>query len=365
MRILTRYVFREFCAPLAYCLTGFISIYVLFELFGSLSRLMAAKPGFQKSVEYMVGYIAPYFEWIAPACLMLATLYTMWSFCRHSELIAMRASGIGFFAIVKPLLVAAALMAVFVAWVNESYVPRRAQWAKQFRAARFEEDKMERSEGLVYHNSEAGRTWTVGMVMTPDAHALEDVTVDVRGKGGKPSMEIKARRVEYMDGQWLFVSPNVALRDEKGEEIMSPPSDLEKLTIRTFPGFNEDPDDFLLQNREWAFCSVADKLRYLKTHPSIPADTRRDYEYDIYSKIVSPLACIIITLFAIPAGVATGRQSVFKGIMGALGMFFAFYGLSILFMIFAKRGLCPPLIAAVLPDIVFFGIGGYLFWRQR
>ena len=147
---------------------------------------------------------------------------------------------------------------------------------------------------------------------------------------------------------------------------MPPPaSDLDKLTIRTFPGFNEDPYDFLLQNREWAFCSVADKLRYMKTHPAISPETRRDYEYDIYSKIVSPLACIIITLFAIPAGVATGRQSVFKGIVGALGMFFAFYGLSILFMILAKRGLCPPLIAAVLPDIVFFGIGGYLFWRQR
>ena len=104
MKILTRYILREFCVPLVYCLTGFLSIYVLFELFGSFSRLMAAKPGFWKTVSYFAGYLAPYFEWIAPACLMLATLYTMWSFCRHSELIAMRASGIGFFAIVKPLL---------------------------------------------------------------------------------------------------------------------------------------------------------------------------------------------------------------------------------------------------------------------
>ena len=53
-----------------------------------------------------------------------------------------------------------------------------------------------------------------------------------------------------------------------------PASDLDKLTIRTFPGFNEDPYDFLLQNREWAFCSVADKLRYLKTHPAISPETK-------------------------------------------------------------------------------------------
>ena len=74
MRILTRYVFREFCVPLAYCLAGFISIYVLFELFGSFSRLMKAKPDFGTVVLYFASYLAPYFKYVAPTCLMLATL---------------------------------------------------------------------------------------------------------------------------------------------------------------------------------------------------------------------------------------------------------------------------------------------------
>ena len=117
MKILTRYILREFCVPLFYCLTGFISIYVLFELFGSFSKLMAAKPGFVASVTYFAGYFAPFFQWMAPACLMLATLYTMWRFCRNSEIVAMRASGIGFFTIVKPVLAMSVLMACAVAWV--------------------------------------------------------------------------------------------------------------------------------------------------------------------------------------------------------------------------------------------------------
>ena len=174
MRILFRYVFREFCIPLAYCLTGFLSIYVLFELFGVFNRMMEAKPGGAKIVLYFAGYIAPYFEWLAPACLMLAALYTMWSFCRHSELIAMRASGVGFFAIVRPMLVVAVLMAVFVGWVNEAFVPRYGQWAKQFRAARFKASQMEREDNIVYHNVGASRTWNVGAAMTDDASVLEE-----------------------------------------------------------------------------------------------------------------------------------------------------------------------------------------------
>ena len=43
MKILTRYVLREFLVPLAYCLVGFLSIYVLFQLFGSFSRIAEAK----------------------------------------------------------------------------------------------------------------------------------------------------------------------------------------------------------------------------------------------------------------------------------------------------------------------------------
>ena len=34
-------------------------------------------------------------------------------------------------------------------------------------------------------------------------------------------------------------------------------------------------------------------------------------------------------------------------------------------MILAKKGLCPPLVAAALPDVVFFFIGLRMFWRQR
>jgi len=365
MKILTRYVLREFCVPLFYCMTGFVSIYLLFELFGSFSRLMDAKPGFGTACAYLAGYLAPYFEWMAPACLMLATLYTMWNFCRHSELIAMRASGIGFFTIVKPLLFAAALMAIFVGWVNECYVPRYGQWAKQFRAARFKADEMERTGDLVYHNSAKNRTWRVGLVVAEDASILEEVSISINSPLGVREQTIKSPRAECLDGVWYLSHPEVAYYNDKGEEMASPTPELDKLTMRPFPAFDERPSDFILQNRDWSYCSTSERLRYLKTHPALTPEARRDRSYDLWAQIMAPLACIVITLFAIPAGIATGRQSVFWGIVGALGMFFSFYALTIICMALSRWGVLPPLLAAILPDMVFFGIGCRLFWKQR
>ena len=365
MKILTRYVFREFLVPLFYCLCGFASIYVLFELFGSFSRMSEAKPPFVEIVRYFCAYLAPFFQYLAPAALMLATLYTMWTFCRHSEIIAMRANGIGFFTIVKPLLFVAFAMACFVAWVNESYVPRYAQWAKQLRNARFDMDKVEKADNIVFRNAKADRTWTVDVVTDLAGEHLKDVRVTVDREEGARLMNVTADKADYLDGEWWFTNASVQHFDAQGREVASPTPELDALKFRPFPQFKERPGDFLAQNRDWAYNSVGDRIRYIHQHPDLTEKMVRKYRYDIWAQLMAPWACLVITLFAIPAGIASGRQSVFKGIVGALVMFFAFYALVIGGMVGADIGLVPPVPAAVFPHIVFFCLGVWLFRRQR
>ena len=365
MRILFRYVFREFCVPLAYSLAGFMSIYVLFELFGVFNRLMESFPGWWTCVLYFAGYLSPYFKWLAPACLMLAALYTMWSFCRHSELIAMRASGIGFLSIVRPMLVVAVLMAAFVGWVGESFVPRYAQWSRQMRSTKFNLADLSREDNIVYHNVRESRTWNIGAAMDDSASVLEDVTISENWPGGGRKRTIKASRVEHLDGEWWLKDVSSFHFDANGREIPSPVPELEALTFRPFPEFTEQPRDFLLQNTNPEFFSTGDRIRFLDTHPNMARKFRKEMECELWTQIAAPFACIVITLFAIPAGVATGRQSVFKGIVAALAMFFAFYALSVGCMVLSRVGYMNACLAAFLPDAVFLAIGVFLFHRQR
>lgn len=366
MRILTRYVLREFLVPLFYCLTGFVSIYVLFDLFGSFSRMRTAGISVSDALLYFCGYLAPYFHYIVPAALMLATLYTMWCFCRHSEITAMRASGVSFLAIVKPLLAVAFVLSLAVAWVNESFVPRRAHWAAQMKTVQFDQEAFAKADNIVFRNAPAGRTWNVNSILDDDGEHLADVRVTVdRPNGGARCMSVTAGRADYLDGEWWFTDPHVQHYDSLGQEIATPVPELDALRFRCFAEFQETPSDFMTQNRPWKFNSVRDRFRYLRTHPEISAADRNDRLYDTWAQIMAPLACIIITLFAIPAGIASGRQSVFKGILGALGLYFAFYGFTIAMMIVAKNGWCPPVPAAVAPAVVFLALGVRSFVKQR
>jgi len=365
MRILTRYVLREFLVPLGYCLAGFMGIYVLFELFNSASRLLEARPPALTVVVYFLGYISPYFEWLIPAALMLAALYTMWNFCRHSEVTAMRANGIGFLMIVRPLLSVAALATIAVALLNEFYAPGASEWALSLRESRFKPEDALAKENVVFYNPPAGRIWHVGRMSPDNPNVLESVRLSFSRPDGHSDLSIMCRRAEYLDGVWWLFYPGYKYFDEFSLPIENPHPGLAALSIRSFPEFDETPRDFLLENKLWEFYTTRDMLRHLKTHPSLDARERASKRYDIGARLIAPFSCLVITLFAIPAGVVTGRQSVFKGVVSAIAMFFGFYATTILCMWLAKSAWLPVPIAVAFPNLAFLAAGLVLFHRQR
>jgi len=365
MRILSRHVLQEFLPPLAYCLTGFVSIYVLFDLFGSFARMMDSKISVADAALYFCGYLAPFFHYLVPAALMLATLYTMWTMCRHSEIVAMRASGVSFLAIARPVVTVAFLMAALVAFVNEWFVPRYAQWAVQMKNERFNREKIAKADNIVYRNTRHHRTWNVDRLLASDGSSLGGVRVTLDRPGGARLATVTADRADCLDGEWWFSAPHVQHYDDAGREIATPTPELDSLPLRCFGEFRERPADFMMQNRPWRFNSTRDRFRYIRTHPDLTEKRRDDLAYDAWAQLVSPFACVIITLFAIPAGIASGRQSIFRGVLGALGMFFAFYGVTIGCMAVAKAGLCPPVPCAIFPDLLFLALGVRAFLKHR
>lgn len=365
MRILTRYVLREFLVPLTYCLCGFLGIYIVFELFQSFNRILEVKPSFIDVASYFAGYVSPYLEWLIPAALMLGTLYTMWNFCRHSEITAMRASGIGFLAIVLPLLAVAGAMGLAVAAINEFYAPWASERAREYRESRFKAQPQKTYEHIPYYNQPARRVWRINRMSSENQNLLEGVRVSFDRPDGSRLLDITSRKAEYLDGMWWFFYPQYQYFDELNNPVEHPYPDLATMPLRAFPELDETPRDFMLMNKSWEYYSGRDMIHYLKTHPHLTREEVAAKTFDIHAHLAAPFSCLIITLFAIPAGVATGRQSVFKGVIIAIAMFFGFYAVSLSCMVLAKNSLMPPALGAWFANVGFLAAGLVLFHRQR
>lgn len=365
MRILTRYVLYEFLVPLAYCLATFLGLYVLIELFDVFGKMIAAKPPLGMAITYFGGFVAPFLEWVLTASLLLASLYTLWQLCRHNEVMAMRASGLGFGAIVAPMLAVSLILALLCAANSEFYAPHAAEQMKRIQRSQFKTLPPDIREAMHYYNRNAHRVWSIDHLNADNPSVLEGVRITIERPDGSREVDIRAKRAEYLDGMWWLFYPQYSYSDALNQPIPSPAPALSNLPLRAMPQLTETPTDFINESKDWMFFSVRDMLRYLKAHPGLDHAEVMSKRYDIHYRLAAPWSCVVITLFAIPAGVATGRQSVFKGVLMAIALFFGFYAAVNGCMILAKRDFIAPWLGAWLPNLAFMTAGLALFFRQR
>ena len=374
MRIITRHLLRAFLGPLLLCFVCFNALFVVFDLFGQVSKFIDIKAGVADVLGYYGGLLSTYSHWFIPASCLLATLYTMWQLSRHSELTALRASGISFTRLTAPFL-AVALCATGLSYLNlEIIAPVQGVRAEQFKDNAMPDGSNKRLKSKMnYADPATGDNWTFELADLSDERAMSKPTGRVVVKrtlaDGSHRM-FRTRRAEYLDGAWWFWDPrefHYTIDDLGGgapdeDDTPSPAGRTAPPSLPTpMRELTTSPRDIVMESRDWSMLSSSDMRRLLALRNSTAAEPGNWYEY--YFRLVAPWACVVITLFAIPAGISTGRQSMIKGVILALGSFFGFYALTLGMGFLGNQNLISPPLAAVFPSLVFLAIGAVSFRR--
>ncbi len=363
MRLITRYLLREFLGPLVACMVVFNTIFLVFDLFDHVSSFFVAKLPLVAVLRYYFGLICAYSQWFTPASLMLATLYTMWQLSRNSEIIAMRASGISFKRLAAPFLVVSVFVALGTAAVAEFVTPEASAWSLRLKENNFDLASSSRDMRYryPYYNPYGRRMWLFDEinVATVDSvsHIRRRVTVTKELPGGLNEWSIKAEQADYLDGAWWFTKPRRTWYDSNGVALPSSEAPLGALTLVRMSEFDETPGDIVAEARDWEMGSVREMLRALE-RATVPEPEKW---FDVHYRFASPWACVVITLFAVPAGLSTARQSVLRGVFLALAVFFGFYALTHFGMFLGKQGVLAPWLAAWAPNIICFSASIVLY----
>lgn len=366
MKILDRYILRTLLVPVGYCLFTFSALFVVWDLFNELARFLDSKTPPAMIALYYGALILPSLEYLVPASLMLGTLYALWHLTRSNELMAIQASGIGFHRIITPCLCTALAATIALAAVKETVGVKAFVWTKEYRRARFKTTTEEIVEQLTYYDTRSHRLWLVEQFAPDRPGVLNGVKVTQERPDGTRVRDVHATKAEWLDGTWWFYDPRIQNYDAEDNPVGEPvPAAVGPHAVREMPDITEAPDVFVRAVREWLFLNTWDMIRYLRDHPDISRTAARQKRFDIHSRLAMPWACLIATLFSIPAGAKSGRQSPLTSIFLAVGFFFAFYALTQVGLVLGKSGALPPWLGAWLSNIVFFVSGIAMIIRLR
>src|SRR5215467_8502889 len=136
MRLLDRYLLREFLIPLGYCLCGFLILWIFFDLFAEMNTFQSKKLHGGDIAQYYLVNMPETLAIILPITVLLALLYTLTNHARNHEITAIRAAGVSLWRLCLPYFAVGLIASLVLFALNEFWVPQSSEAAEQILARR-------------------------------------------------------------------------------------------------------------------------------------------------------------------------------------------------------------------------------------
>jgi lipopolysaccharide export system permease protein len=364
MKLIDRYLIRQFVVPFLFCLAAFVLVYVIYDLSAHLDNYVEDQIPFSVVLRYYVIQMPLVLVTaIIPLSILLAMVYSLGGLSRHNEITAMRANGISLYRILSPFLVLGLGFTMLLLYLNECFAPAAYEKSEQLIDEYDKDhDDGERVVQLAFYNPVAGRTWTGRWAS--GSTVFTDVSVR-NFEEGRVTEKISARESCYIKeegeekGEWWFQDGAVQHYDSEerplGQEI--------PFGKRRF-AFEETPEDFLSSQKDSASMGYIELRRNMRFFPA-DTDIYRRKLVDLYYKLAFPFIGFTIILIAFPLAIKASRGGAVGSVGVCIALVIFYYTISIISIALGHGGVFPPIISAWLPNLVMGALGSTLIYRSR
>lgn len=355
-RPLDRYVFSEWVRIFIPMALGFPLLVIVMDLTENIDKYLNRQlPRKDIALSYLY-WLPDSMFLVMPAAVLFASVFSIGTFTRYSEITAAKASGISFHRMTLPVF-AGALLAAMLAGVLGELAP--------VTNARRQELLQERKfvSGTDRYNfafaSERGRVYKVASLNT-ERGTIDGLEIERKGSGPDyPTYLVAAKTATWDHGRgWMLGPGDAHVVADSGVDFAIRFDSLRDRHMR------ERPTELMASPK------APQEMRYRELGKFIAALERSGSDVNTLKvermlKLAIPVTCIIIAMFGAPLATSTQRGGTAYGVGVSLATTVVFLMLIQLTKAIGSKGLVPPDLAAWLPNI-FFGITGvYLLARVR
>jgi lipopolysaccharide export system permease protein len=278
---------------------------------------------------------------VLPAAVLFATVFSIGTFTRYSEISAAKASGISFYRFIAPILFMATIAMGIDLVFAELAPPANAERLKLLAGKGQDRDNNRYNFAFA---SETGRVYRI-YTLDVKQRLLENVELEERGSVKQPGLLVAARTAAWGGERgWVLKSGlmHVVLSDSTDRAVA-----FDSLVDRQF---TESPRDLQATERQPSEMNFADLTRFITALERSGADVNL-LRVERMLKLAIPVTCLIIALFGAPLATSSQRGGAAYGIAVSLATTILFLVLIQLTKAIGGKGLMPPDIAAWVPNM--------------
>ena len=355
--LLDRHLLWEWSKTFLATILGFPLFVIVINITDQLNQLlMQGIPPRDIALSYLYSY-PENLRLVLPAAVLFATVFSIGSFSRHSEMTAAKASGRSFHRVIMPVLLAATVATGLALWVGE-FAPAATRRQMELLGER-ERQRGSRRFNFVYR-AEEGWVYVVSSI-DETQRMIRDLQMEREGAGPEyPTLLVQTRRGRYSDSLARWTLEQGHFRVLAGDDVVLT-FEFDSLRARIF---SEEPAALLAEPARPEEMAYAELGRYIDALERSGGDGRK-LRVGQELKIAVPFTCIVIAIFSAPLAMTSPRSSGAVGVGIGLATTITFLLLVRLSQAIGTGGLLPPAWAAWAPNVLFFVVGLWLMFRVR
>jgi lipopolysaccharide export system permease protein len=359
MRLLDRYVLRNFLQVYLYCIAGFISIWLIFDVSDNISTFIDERVGLWLVLRYYATQLPQVLIILLPVSLLLSLLFTLGRMSRANEIVSMLTAGVSLPRVLLPLLAMGLLTVAASMALNYSLAPHAEMARKLFLSGG--QARPERYiQGQIFRNRTDLRTWFIQNFI-PRGSTFNNVQVLQQDANDNIVTSYVASRATYRPETktWELENVRVVHYDHAGnilKEQIYPSLNIEH--------WSETPFRLGSANERAEFLSLPELREYLRFNADFPPTLLAPFRTHLHYRLALPWTCMVVVCIAAPLGIGYSRRGVLSSVAAAVFLVFSMNFLVHLFLALGEGDRVPPWVAAWTPNLLFAAIGLYLFYLR-
>ena len=359
MRLLDRYVIRNFLQVYFYCIAGFISIWLIFDVSDNISSFIDNHIGLALVARYYGTQIPQVFIILLPVSLLLSLLFALGRMSRANEIVSMLTAGVSLPRLLLPLIGMGLLTVAASMALNYSLAPH-AELARKTFISEAQSRPGRTIQGQIFRNRTDLRTWFVQNFLQR-SNTFNNVQVLQQDANDNIVTNYVAARAVYRPETktWELENARVVHYDQSGNIV-----DEQFFPSLKIEHWSETPFRLGSANERAEFLSLPELHEYLHFNADFPATLLAPFRTHLQYRLALPWTCFVVVCIAAPLGIGYSRRGVLSSVAAAVFLVFSMNFLVHLFLALGEGYRVPAWIAAWTPNILFMAIGLYLLYLR-
>jgi lipopolysaccharide export system permease protein len=359
MKLLDRYVIRNFVQVYVYCIAGFTSIWLIFDVSDNISSFIDNHIPLSLVVRYYATQIPQVFIILLPVALLLSLLFALGRMSRANEIVSMLTAGVSLPRVLVPLIGIGLLTVAASMALNYSLAPH-AELARKIFLSESRSRPARNIQGQVFRNRTDLRTWFIQNFRLGD-NMFNNVQVLQQDANDNIVMSYVTGRAYYRPQTKTWDLENVRLAYYDATGNITKEDFLPTLTIEHW---TETPFRLSSANVQAESLSVPELSEYLHFNADFPPTLLAPFRTHFHYRLALPWTCLVVVCIAAPLGIGYSRRGVLSSVAAAVILVFSNNFLVHLFLALGEGDRVPGWIAAWTPNILFAAIGLYLLYLR-